>query len=130
MSEQENLSHLNIKVVLCASSAYTKKYFFNPTFNKLPENVKEELHIISVLFTTEIGGVFSIVFTPEGGVEMETQAEEGDLLYDEIGAGLMVSEIRRKKRELFESLSDYYRVFILRQMPGDVLTETGDEDDN
>ena len=50
------------RIVLCGSNAYEKKYYFNPLFASVPESVKEELHIICVLFTEEAGGVFQIVF--------------------------------------------------------------------
>ena len=46
---------------------------------------------------------------------METDAEENDIYYDEISSGLLVSEIRRNRQELFEALSLYYRVFILKE---------------
>ena len=118
----------HIKVVLCGASKYDQKYYFNWTFDGLPENVKEELHILCVLFTEEVGGIFTIVFTPEGDVEMETQAEEGDLLYDEISCGLMIKEIRRKKQDLFQSLSAYYKIKILHQNPGDVLDSGWDDE--
>lgn len=49
------------RIVLCGSNAYEKKYYFNPLFDSVPESVKEELHIICVLFTEEAGGVFLIV---------------------------------------------------------------------
>jgi hypothetical protein len=82
-----------------------------------------------VLFTEDIGGIFTIVFTPEGDVEIETQCEEGDLMYDDIGCGLMIKEVRKKKQELFQSLSIYYKVKILHQDPGSLLDqEDGDED--
>ncbi len=118
----------HIKVVLCGASKYDQKYYFNRTFDGLPENVKEELHILCVLFTEEVGGIFTIVFTPGGDVEMETQAEEGDLLYDEISCGLMIREIRRRKQELFQSLSAYYKIKILHQNPGDVLDSGWDDE--
>ena len=44
---------------------------------------------------------------------METNAGEDDIYYDEVSAGLLVSEIRRNRQELFESLNLYYRVVIL-----------------
>ena len=37
--------------VLCAASAYEEKYYLNPSFSKLPEDIQKELKIISVLFT-------------------------------------------------------------------------------
>lgn len=111
------------RIVLCGSNAYDKKYYFNPKFAKLPENVQEELRIISVLFTEEIGGIFTIGFTPLGEAVMDTQAEEGDLLYDEIGSALLIKKIQGTKRELFESLEIYFKVTFLHQNPGDLLED-------
>lgn len=103
------------RVVLCGANAYDKKYYFNPEFNKIPDSIKEELHIICVLFTEEVGGVFTIVFEEDGSLSLETDAAEEDYYYDEISSGLLISEIRRKRQELFESLSLYYRLFILKE---------------
>lgn len=111
------------RIVLCGSNAYDKKYYFNPKFAKLPENVQEELRIISVLFTEEVGGIFTIGFTPLGEAVMDTQAEEGDLLYDEIGSALLIKKIQGTKRELFESLEIYFKVTFLHQNPGDLLED-------
>ena len=97
------------RVALCGANAYDKKYYFNEKFAGLPASIKEELRIISVLFTEEAGGIFTIEF------------EKDDFLYDEIGSGLLVGEIRRKRQEMFESLSLYYRVFILHEDPAGLL---------
>lgn len=96
--------------VLCGANAYEKKYYFNEEFTKLPASIKEELHIICVLFTEEVGGIFTMVFEEDGSLSLETEMAEEDILYDEISSGLLVSEIRRKRQELFESLTMYYRV--------------------
>lgn len=101
------------RVVLCGANAYEKKYYFNEQFNKIPQDIKDELHIICVLFTEEVGGIFIIAFEEDGDIVMETNAEEDDIYYDEVSAGLLVSEIRRSRQELFESLSLYYRVAVL-----------------
>ncbi len=103
------------RIVLCGSNAYEKKYYFNPLFDSVPESVKEELHIICVLFTEEAGGVFLIVFEPDGSISMETEAAEEDILYDDITAGLLVGEIRRHRQTLFEELQLFYRVFVLKE---------------
>ena len=103
------------RIVLCGSNAYEKKYYFKPLFDSVPESVKEELHIICVLFTEEAGGVFLIVFEPDGSISMETEAAEEDILYDDITAGLLVSEIRRHRQTLFEELQLFYRVFVLKE---------------
>ena len=103
------------RIVLCGANAYEQKYYFNELFVNIPESIKEELHIICVLFTEEVGGIFTVVFEEDGSVSLETDADENDLLYDEVSSGLMVNEIRRNRQEMFESLSLYYRVFILHE---------------
>ncbi len=100
-------------MILCGANAYEQKYFFNEKFAKLPESIKEELHIICVLFTEEVGGAFMIGFDDDGSAILITDADEGDLLYDEIGAGLLVKEVRKRKEDLFEGLEMFYKAFIL-----------------
>jgi hypothetical protein len=129
MDEMEEMRADNYRVVLCGANAYEKKYYFNNKFDKIPENIKEELHIICVLFTEEVGGVFTIGFTPFGEVEMDTQMEEGDLLYDEIGAELLKKEIRRKKADMFRALSIYFKVTFLHQDAAALLEEEDEEDE-
>ncbi|MEZ3505658.1 MAG: hypothetical protein K1W10_01610 [Lachnospiraceae bacterium] len=102
------------RIVLCGANAYEQKYYFNEKFAGIPESIKEELRVICVLFTEEVGGIFTIVFEEDGMIVLETDAEEDDLLYDEIGSGLLVGEVRRNRQELLESLQLYYRVFILQ----------------
>ena len=102
--------------VLCGANSYEQKYYFNKEeYGNLPQSVQDELHILCVLFTEEVGGIFTIVFEEDGGVSMDTQAAEDDYLYDEVSAGLLVGQIRIKKRELFEQLSLYYRTIILKE---------------
>ena len=73
------------KMVLCGASAYEKKYYFNEKFAGLPASVKDELHIICVLFTEEIGGVFMQVLE-DAGVYKRT--EEGQAAFDRFMASL------------------------------------------
>ena len=103
------------RMVLCGANAYEKKYYFNEKFAGIPESIKEELHVICVLFTQEVGGIFTIEFEKDGNVSMRTEYADDDFLYDEIGSGLLVGEVRRKRQEMFEALSLYYRVFILHE---------------
>ena len=111
------------RVVLCGANAYEQKYYFNQAFKGIPESIQEELHIICVLFTEEVGGVFTVVFEPDGSVSLETNADDDDIYYDEISSGLLVSEIRRKRQELLEALSLYYRVFVLKEDLSEMLEE-------
>ena len=111
------------RMVLCGANAYEQKYYFNEKFAAIPESIKEELHVICVLFTEEVGGIFTIVFEEDGSISLETNAEEDDLLYDEISSGLLVREIRRNRQEMLESLQLYYRVSILHENVLDELEE-------
>ena len=61
MSERE-------EVVLCGASAYNKKFYLNQDFKGLPDSIKDELKIMCVLFTEDIGGIFQVVFDEESGV--------------------------------------------------------------
>ena len=115
------------KIVLCGSNAYEKKYYFNKEFDKIPESVKEELHIMCVLFTEEVGGIFLIAFDEDGLPIIQTDSDPDDFYYDEISAGLLVKEVQKKKRELFEALGLYYRVFVLKEDPVQILAELGGE---
>lgn len=111
------------RMLLCGANSYEQKYYFNPDFNKLPQSVQDELHILCVLYTEEVGGIFTILFEPDGGVTLETTAAEEDFLYDEVSSGLLLGEIRRKRWELLESLSLYYRAMVLHENVADFLDE-------
>ena len=101
------------ETVLCAANSYKKKYYFNQEFGKLPEQVKDELKSMSVLFTEEVGGVFEMVFDEDGELIIRTDAEDGDPSYDEIGSGLLVKRLRSEKRQLFEEITLFYKVVFL-----------------
>lgn len=101
------------EVILCGSSSYTRKFYLNRDFYRLPEAIKEELQIMCVLFTEDVGGTLQLVFDAEGNLEFRTEVEEGDLLYDEIGSVLKIKQLRNEKQELLEALQMYYRVVFL-----------------
>lgn len=101
------------EVVLCASSAYEKKFYLNEDFSRLPEDIKNELKIMCVLFTEEVGGILELVFDEEGNLLFRTDADENDLLYDDIACGMLIKKMQYEKRELLESLEMFYRVFFL-----------------
>lgn len=111
------------RVILCASSAYEKKFYLNEDFHALPEQIQQELKIMCVLFTEEIGGVLSLEFDEEGTLVFRVDADEGDLLYDDIGSALKIKNLQKTKKELLESLEIYYRVFFLGEDPVALLDE-------
>lgn len=102
---------MNQDVILCVSNSYEKKYYLNEIFDGLPQRVKDELKILCVLFTEDVGGILELKFNEEGTLEIETKADEEDLLYDEIGSVLKIKQIQNTKQDLLESLEMFYKVF-------------------
>lgn len=102
-------------IVLCGSSNYEQKYYLNPDFESLPEPIQRELQIMCVLYTEDIGGILTLEFDEAGNLQFVTRADEGDLLYDEIGSVLKIKQLREERRELLESLEMYFKVFFLNE---------------
>ncbi|MFG6363934.1 DUF6145 family protein [Schaedlerella sp.] len=101
------------EIVLCAASSYERKFYLNPEFDALPESIRQELQIMCVMYTEDVGGVLMVVFDEEGRLELEVDREEEDFLFDEIGSVLKIKQIQQERRELFESLELFFRVFYL-----------------
>ncbi len=113
-------------IVLCGSSAYEQKYYLNEDFEGLPQTIKDELKIMCVLFTEDVGGILTLCFEEDGTLIFQTEAEEGDLLYDEIGSVLKVKKLQQEKQELLESLELYFRVFFLNEDAAELLKKEGE----
>ena len=113
-------------IVLCGASSYEQKYYFNPDFNSLPESIKQELQIMCVLYTEDIGGILTLEFDEDGNLQFKTEALDADAMYDEIGSVLKIKKLQTEKKELLESLELYYRVFSL----GENLEEDAENVDN
>lgn len=101
------------RIVLCGANSYEQKYYFNEQFSNLPENIRQELQIMCVLYTEDVGGILTLEFEEDGTLEFKVTAEESDYLFDEIGSVLKIKQLQQTKRELFESLETFYRVFYL-----------------
>ena len=85
----------------------------HPKYQNLPKKIQDELKVACVLFTHEIGGVIYLYYDDEGSLCIATDYNEDDFLYDEIGSGLKVNQLRNEKRELFEQLEEYYELLIM-----------------
>lgn len=110
-------------MVLCGANAYEQKYYLNPDFEGLPSQIKDELQIMCVLYTAEIGGIFTVEFNDDGKLLLKTNASENDFTYDEIGSALKIKQLMNDKQELFRSLELYYRIFIDGDVPEELLKE-------
>ncbi len=109
------------RVVLCVSNAYEQKYYLNEDFEGLPKSIKDELKIMCVLYTEDVGGILSLVFEEDGTLVFEVNSDEGDLLYDEIGSVLLIKKLQEDKKELLESLELYFKVFFLGEDPAKLI---------
>jgi len=101
------------QVILCASSAYNKKFWISDDFKALPEQIKQELKIMCVLFTENAGGILTLEYEEDGTLVFQVNFDESDYLYDEIGSNLKIKQLQREKAELLEALELYYKVFFL-----------------
>lgn len=110
------------RVILCGANSYEKKFYLNEDFETLPQGIKDELKIMCVLFTEEVGGILTLVYDEEGTLNLEVSFDEEDILYDEIGSGLKIREIQRTKEEFMESLELFYKVFFLNEDISDLKT--------
>ena len=105
MSENKKTNQIQPpeELVLCGASAYNQKFYIN-------ENIKNQLKVMCVLFCADIGGILQLVFDEEGNLEFRTACNEDDLLYDDIGSGLKIKELRQKNEDLLRGLELYYKV--------------------
>ncbi len=103
----------NKEVVLCVSNSYQKKFYLNENFNGLPQGIRDELKIMCVLYTEDIGGILELVFNEDGELDFRTSYEDGDFFYDEIGSVLKIKQYQNEKRELLESIETYYKIVFL-----------------
>jgi len=95
--------------ILCGANYYEQKFYLNPVYEVLPQQVKDELKILCVLFVQEVSGIIILEFGEAGDLKIVVTHREDDYYFDEIGSELKVRELRVRKKELFEQLEAYYR---------------------
>ena len=101
------------EVVLCVSNAYQKKFYLSDNFKGLPQSIKDELKIMCVMYTEDVGGILELVFDEDGSLDFRTSCKENDFFYDEIGSVLKIRQYQSQKRELLEAIETYYRIVFL-----------------
>ena len=101
------------EVVLCVSNAYQKKFYLNDNFKGLPQSIKDELKIMCVMYTEDVGGILELVFDEDGNLDFRTSCKENDFFYDEIGSVLKIKQYQSQKRERLEAIETYYRIVFL-----------------
>lgn len=110
--------------VLCGANSYEQKYYFNQEFSSLPQSIKDELHIMCVLYTEDVGGILTLEFDDSGALEFKvTGLLRRITCLMRIGSVLKIKQYQEEKREMLESLELYYRTFFL----GEDLDLDGEE---
>ena len=116
-------------VVLCGANSYEQKYYFNQDFSGLPEQIRQELQIMCVLFTEDVGGILTLEFLEDGTLILNVDHEDSDYLFDEIGSELKIREIQREKVELMTALERYFRIVFLGEDVEEVLAAEREEEE-
>lgn len=98
------------RTVLCGANSYEQKYYFNKDFDKLPDSIKQELQIMCVTFTENVGGTLLVEFDESGMLKLTVQVDDNDYYFDEIESGIQISRIQKEKEELFRQLELFYKV--------------------
>jgi hypothetical protein len=112
MYQQENM-------VLCGSNVYEKKFYLNEEFSALPDMIKDELKVMCVLYTEEIGGILTLEFEEDGLLYFKVASKETDFMFDEIGSALKIKQLQREKEELLQAIEMFYKVFFLGEEVGE-----------
>ena len=63
--------------MLCGANSYEQKYYFNQDFSGLPEQIRQELQIMCVLFTEDVGGILMLEFLEDGTLRQKTDRSKG-----------------------------------------------------
>ena len=93
------------------ASKYTRKFFWNPDFQDCPKELQQEMQILCVMFTEEVGGIVIVYFDDNGSITMVSSGEEDDPYFDRIGSGLKLEQVKGEKRQLFERIEAYYQLY-------------------
>lgn len=105
----------NDRIVLCGANSYEEKYYLNPDFDSLPDQIKDELKIMCVLYVNDVGGILTLVYEEDGELCFEVTSEEFDPMFDDIGSRLLIKKLQREKADLLETLQLYFKVFFLEE---------------
>ena len=96
------------KKVLAGASREKQKYFFEPSFNEIPQAVKDEIRNICILMAERLGCTFLMSFEETGDLVFEIIKNEGDFDFDDIGAELEIKSLKSEKKELIKALKLWY----------------------
>ena len=77
--------------VLCGANYYEQKFYLNPAYEVLPQQIKDELKIMCVLFVQEVSGIIILEFNDRGDLNIVVTAKDSDMYFDEIGSEVKIT---------------------------------------
>lgn len=96
MAEMQNPNTDGDSTVLCGANSYVEKYYLNEQFSGLPESIKQELQIMCVMYTEDIGGIILLEFMPDGDCSLRLRRRRMITSLTRSEARLKSSSIRRR----------------------------------
>lgn len=103
------------KQILAVASYEKQKYFIEPKFQILPEEIQKEIKIMCVLTAQKLCCTFLIGFEEQGDIYFETIKEREDIDFDDIGAELEIKKIQSKKEQLLKALKLWYIIYFTEE---------------
>lgn len=76
--------------------------------------MKDELKILCVLYTEDVGGILRLEFDEDGNLNLVTESKEDDYFFDEIGSVLKSSRFSRRKENCWRALKCIIKCFFCR----------------
>lgn len=108
------------KEIVISASPYNHKYYFEPKYNDIPNEIKEELIESIAAIAEKVNAIISLGFSKEGQIFIEQTAAE-NVFVDDIGADLEIKKLQKDKKELLKSLQLWYMIY--RSEQGQIVKE-------
>lgn len=108
------------KEIVISASPYNHKYYFEPRYDDIPNEIKEELIESIAAIAEKVNAIISLGFNKDGYIFIEQTADD-NVFIDEIGADLEIKKLQRDKKELLKSLQLWYMIY--RSEQGQIVKE-------
>lgn len=103
------------KQILAVASFEKQKYFIEPKFQALPEEIQKDVKVLCVLTAQKLCCTFLMGFEEKGDIYFETIKSEQSIDFDDIGAELEIKKIQSENKELLQALKLWYIVFFTKE---------------
>ncbi len=103
------------KQILAVASYEKQKYFIEPKFQILPEEIQKEIKIMCVLTAQKLCCTFLIGFEKQGDIYFEAIKEQQNIDFDDIGAELEIKKIQSEKEQLLKALKLWYIIYFTEE---------------